>query len=169
MPSTYTPIATSTYGSDAGAFSFTSIPSTYTDLIAVLNIRSKKAASTGFLCSRMNSDSGSTHSYTILTGSGSSASSSRNTNVSWDSFAEIAGNNAASGVYSTVIYHIMNYANTTTNKTLIARVNEAGSNVSAQVGLWRSTSAMTSLQFFDYDGANFAAGSSFTLYGVKSA
>jgi len=35
--------------------------------------------------------------------------------------------------------------------------------------LWRSTSAMTSLQFFDYDGANFAAGSSFTLYGVKSA
>jgi hypothetical protein len=37
------------------------------------------------------------------------------------------------------------------------------------VGLWRSTSAITSINFFSSTGNNFAIGTTATLYGIKNA
>ena len=65
----------------------------------------------------------------------------------------------------------MNYSNTTTNKTVLARGNRASSGVVAQVGMWGNTSAITSITIDNVDSAsaNFVAGSTFTLYGIKAA
>ena len=60
----------------------------------------------------------------------------------------------------------MNYANTTTYKTVLTRASSNGDIVMANVSTWRSTSAITSLV---YAGATFNSGTVFTLYGIKAA
>jgi hypothetical protein len=61
-----------------------------------------------------------------------------------------------------------NYSNTTTFKTFLSRTNVASDRVEALVGLWRSTSAITSITL--YCGSNsFVTGSTFTLYGILKA
>jgi hypothetical protein len=62
----------------------------------------------------------------------------------------------------------MNYANTTTYKTTLARTNDALLQARASVGLWRNTSAINSI-LVSYYGYNFDAGSTFTLYGIQAA
>jgi len=161
MPTTYEPIATTTLGSAQASFSFTSIPGTYTDLVAVV-----VAETGGNLKIELNSDTGSNYSNTVLYGAGSSALSARNTNSTGFLFgttAQVLGN----GVN---IYYFMNYSNTTTNKTALSRGNDVDNSlVRADVGLWRNTSAITSIRFISNLGANLATGSVFTLYGIKAA
>ena len=164
MPSTYTPIATQTISSIQAAITFSNIPNTYTDLILVQNGAFNAAAGDVFI--RFNSDTGSNYSQTALSGSGSSALSNRESNVTRilvDSYGY-----PTTGI-STRIIQIMNYANTTTNKTLLSRANNAATGVDAIVGLWRSTSAITTIDLYAWTTNYFAAGSTFTLYGVKSA
>jgi len=62
----------------------------------------------------------------------------------------------------------MNYANTTTNKTILSRSNAADKGVMATVSLWRNTAAINSITLLA-SANNFATGSTFSLYGVKNA
>jgi hypothetical protein len=66
----------------------------------------------------------------------------------------------------------MNYSNTTTFKTMLARGSAAdstsGQAVSAWANLWRSTSAINQIRV-NPGTQTWAIGSTFTLYGVKSA
>jgi hypothetical protein len=62
----------------------------------------------------------------------------------------------------------MNYANTTTYKTILSRINNPGGYVNASVSLWRKTpEAITTLEA--YAASNWASGTTFTLYGIKAA
>jgi hypothetical protein len=161
MPSTYEPIATTTLGSAQASFSFTSIPGTYTDLVAVV-----VAETPGNLKIELNSDTGSNYSNTVLYGTGSSALSARNTSSTGLLFGTTA-NTVGNGVN---LYHFMNYSNSTTYKTALSRGNDVDNSlVRADVGLWRSTSAITSIRFISSLGSNLATGSVFTLYGIKAA
>jgi hypothetical protein len=162
MPSTYTTIATTTLGSGATSVTFSSISSAYTDLILICN-GNTAANANNYL--QFNSDTGSNYSATRLSGDGSAASSARNTSQTqilldgfgyWTSTYE--GNK---------IIHIMNYSNTTTNKTVLTRANTASKGTDAIVGLWRSTAAINAIKF--NSDSTIQAGSTFTLYGVKSA
>jgi hypothetical protein len=64
----------------------------------------------------------------------------------------------------------MNYANTTTYKTVLQRGNNLNGLVRADVGLWRKTpEAINSIYVYVYGGANLDAGMTLTLYGIKSA
>ena len=168
MASTYTPIATTTLGS-AATITFTSIPSTYTDLIVVLNGNGSRAATSDDTGLRLNSDSGANYSETIIIGNGTSASSSRASSVN-----EMFQNTnfrigATSGARSTIIYHFMNYSNTTTYKTVLGRSNVSDFGVVEGVGLWRSTAAINTIYLYNYTSNAFTAGTTATLYGVKSA
>ena len=73
--STYTPIATTTASGSASSVTFSSIPSTYTDLVIVADILG--AASTADAVLRFNSDTTSNYSETVIRGDGSSAASAR--------------------------------------------------------------------------------------------
>jgi hypothetical protein len=161
MPATYEPIATTTLGSAQASFSFTSIPGTYTDLVAVV-----VASTSGNLKIELNSDTSGNYSNTILYGTGSSALSARNSNTTGLIFGTTA-NTVGNGVN---LYHFMNYSNTTTYKTALSRGNDIDNGlVRADVGLWRSTSAITSIRFISNLGSNLATGSTFTLYGILKA
>jgi hypothetical protein len=165
MPSTYEPIATTTLGTATNQVTFSSIPSTYTDLVLVQNGAFNPAGGDVFI--QFNTNYTSNYSNTWLTGTGSAASSSREANVT----RIIVDVNAypTTGV-STRIIQIMNYSNTTTYKTVLARANNAASGVDAIVGLWRSTAAISTVEIFAWTGANkFDAGTTITLYGIKAA
>ena len=159
MPSTYTPIATTTLGSAASSVTFSSISGAYTDLILVANYQCTNADQ--FLNIQFNSDSGSNYSNTNLFGDGSSATSNRTSNATAVRAAFYGS------AQSNVIVNIMNYSNTTTYKTTISRDN-TNTFVVTRANLWRSTSAITSL-YIAPSGFQISSGSTFTLYGVKSA
>jgi hypothetical protein len=172
MASTYTPIATYTFASDGtgGAqVNFTSIPSTYTDLILVGSLRDTFTGNFPNQLFRVNNDAGSNYSSTVLFTDGATAQSARYNNYTYSFFGKPA---EAANTFGTSIMHFMNYSNTTTNKTMINRSGNGFTaspygDVAAWVHLWRSTAAITSITLFPQ--TNFAAGSTFTLYGVKSA
>ena len=161
--STYTPIATTTLGSATASYTFSSIPGTYTDLILVVNARLSSGAANFNL--QFNSDTGSNYSSTVLAGDGSSAFSVRSSNST-------SGNIGLVGAeYGTTVINIMNYANTTTNKTAIASykmTSSAYGEAGAKVVLWRNTSAINSVSIL-VTTSTFNTGSTFTLYGIASA
>jgi hypothetical protein len=163
--STYTPIATTTLGSVATSYTFSSIPNTYTDLVLVMN---SIADSTAFhIYARYNSDSGSNYSQTILYGDGTSAGSTRETSQAQSRFSY--GGAVRTTSPTTTIVNFENYSNTTTYKTVIARNGRASDGTDAVISLWRSTAAINSIQIFNSASVNFAVGSTFTLYGIAAA
>ena len=164
MAITYEPIATTTLSSAAASVTFSSISGTYTDLVLVINAKLASGTEAGVFL-QFNSDTNTNYSYTYVLGNGTSALSGRFSSVS-----RFGIGNVYSAEYSSNIAHIMNYANTTTNKTGVSRQNNAANFSAALVALWRSTSAITSIDVKnDQSGINFATGSTFTLYGIKAA
>ena len=165
MPATYDPIATQTLVSAAASITFSSIPATYTDLVLIII----PAATTGNpdINLQFNSDTASNYSVTSLSGNGSAASSTRastQTSIKIDQIATLDGTLGNSNY----IVNVMNYSNTTTNKTVINRTNRAGVGVDAAIGLYRSTSAISSIDV-KASSSTFIIGSTFTLYGIKAA
>ena len=165
--STYTPIATTTVsGSSTTSYTFSSIPSTYTDLVLITN----SGVTAGQSLIRVNSDSGSNYSYTWMDGNGTSAGSSRATSrtglyINWDG--------ETNAIQNTGIFHFMNYANTTTYKTILWRAGDSATSTIANVALWRgstgsATQAINSITIQSSSG-NFIANSTFTLYGILAA
>jgi hypothetical protein len=61
-----------------------------------------------------------------------------------------------------------NYSNTTTNKTVLVQRTDAAKEANAQVGLWRSTAAINTIQL-GLDSGTFNSGTVLTLYGIASA
>jgi hypothetical protein len=159
--STYTPIATTRLGSATNQVNFNSISGSYTDLVLICGIFSSTAGNTYL---RFNNNSSSIYSRTRLSGSGSAVSSNRVSNTNTGYIDTIATNSPS----EVIIVNVMNYSNGQVFKTYLARANNADSGVDATVGLWSSTSAITSISVYT-DSGNFSIGSTFTLYGIASA
>ena len=170
MPATYEPIATQTASGSASTITFSSIPSTYTDLVLVANI----AASSGTFGSllQFNSDTTTNYGATVLYGDGASAASVRAASGSSINL-NYYGDATTTALAQTIIINIMNYANTTTFKTFISRAGNANgtyAGVSAIVGLWKKTpEAINSITVKTVSGGNYSNTSTFTLYGIKAA
>lgn len=169
MAVTYEAIATNTLASNASSVTFSSIPSTYTDLFIACNIKSLTNGVEFYM--RLNSDTATNYSRTILTGNGSTASSARSTSATSMRLAyETVGTNLNN--WSTLFINVMNYSNSITYKTALCRGGDAATELSANVGLWRSTSAINSIQLSGdaaFSRSDLAVGSTFTLYGIKAA
>jgi hypothetical protein len=169
MPATYEPIAQYTLSATAGIITFASIPQTYTDLVLIQSARVSSAYDITAI--RVNSVT-TNYSGTYIESNGSGATSGRGT-------AEIAlragyvPGTSYTGEWSAEIYNFMNYANSTTYKTVLCRTNfvssTVGFNVQAKVSLIPTTSAITQITTQPVNGAVWAIGSTFTLYGIKAA
>ena len=166
MAITYEPIATTTLGSAAASVTFSSISGAFTDLVLVSNLAITNA-NTANVVYRFNSDTGSNYSDTRLYGNGTTATSNRSS----ASFTYANAIAYPSGTLGQNIYitHIMNYSNSTTYKTLLSRANRAATGTDAIVGLWRNTAAITSITILLDPSDTYTSGSTFTLYGIKSA
>ena len=161
MAATYEAIATQTVSGTPTSVSFTSIAGTWTDLRLVTSAKTAAAAA---ILIQYNGDTGSNYSTTFLYGDGSSAGSGRQSGSS--SITTNTRPNSAANMVLKV--DIMNYSNSSTYKTCLIRTDDASSGVEANVGLWRSTSAITRVDILS-SGSTFSSGTVFTLYGIKAA
>jgi hypothetical protein len=166
MAPTYELIASNTLTADTASVTFSSIPQTYTDLIIISSARYSTGSSVGTINLQFNSDAASNYSYTYLQGDGSSATSGRGSSATIGVSGQGESSSSSAGTFSASICHIQNYANTTTFKTVLTRANSTSSNTQLWVSLWRSTSAVTSVNLIG--GYAFAIGSTFTLYGIQA-
>lgn len=166
MPNTYVALRTETVAVATNSVTINlSGISGYTDLVLVINAGSSAGADANF---RLNGDSGSNYSRTLITGNGSTATSSRTANALVGRLNANAYPNGGAGD-TTIIAHFMNYANTTTFKTVISRANNAGLGTDAVVNLWRNTAAITSIEILSTSAATYVVGSTFSLYGIANA
>jgi hypothetical protein len=163
---TYEAIATVTGSNSSPEVSFTSIPSTYTDLILVSNVNPSNSASAMGIY--FNGSTATNYSVTFLKGDGSAAASSRLTSqVTYPVFGTAT---LLPTTPSNVITSFMNYSNTTTFKTAISRMNYSNVAVGTSVGLWRVTDAINQITISTLNGSYFwTTASTFTLYGIASA
>lgn len=161
--STYTPIATTTISGTVTTYTFSSIPSTYTDLILI----SYGGISGNEFGLQFNSDTTNSYGETQLVGNGTTASSARNVDYNGVGIGGVSSRSIPA------ITHIMNYANTTTFKASLTRSEQTRGGIEsvvAFVNTWRKTNAITSITIRNLSGStNITVGSTFTLYGITAA
>ena len=162
-------------GSSATTVTFSSIPSTYKSLQLRVSARDTgggTAQDVGYLL-KFNSDSGNNYTWhhVYATGSGTvTAVGYFNENLTYSPGS--ATNANPSGVFGTSIYDIVDYASTSKNKTTKffgGTNNNSAVNaiyMSIGSGLWMSTAAINNILLTAGNTA-FAAGSTFSLYGVS--
>jgi hypothetical protein len=160
MPRTYEPIASTTLGSSASDITFASIAADWTDLVIVLHGANSEGSAVAIT---FNSDTGSNYSHTLVQGNGTSASSSRQSSQTGAWFASFT-----TGGPHIAIIHVMSYANTNVYKTLLSSAERIGTTTARHVGLWRSTSAITSVTLDPVFGT-LQAGTTASLFGIKAA
>jgi len=166
--SSYNSIGSITLSSAQSQITFPNIPQIYTDLVLVYS--AKLTASPGVdILMRLNGDSfgvdgtSGNYSTTIIYGTGAAAGSSRLQNFT-KIYCDYYGAPDTTNNQITTI-NLMNYSNSTTYKTAIIRSGSPTLGLDANIGLWRSTSAINSVTVFP-NSQSFAAGTTFNLYGV---
>ena len=168
MASTYTPIESKVLVSTATDVTFTSISTTYTDLILVCSIQMNGAQANVFTqVGNGTIDTGANYSYTIISGNGSTATSVRDSNDTRGFFSTNTSYPQTTNRNMTVM-NFQNYSNTATYKTVLIRSGNSAIGTDADVGLLRSTSAINRIKVYPTNNA-FEVGSTFTLYGIKAA
>lgn len=169
MALTYESLATTTLSSTTATVTFSSISSDYTDLVLVCN-NVKSVAAGATILIRFNNDSSAIYSHIELYGNGTTATSTKTssgTNTPIQYFIGVG--TANEGVVN--VTNIMNYANTTSYKMVLARENNSpdpnypGSGLI--IGTWRGTAAINRIDLIG--NSSFTSGSVFTIYGIKAA
>lgn len=167
MAVTYEAIATGNGNGSSSTFTFSSIPSTYTDLILVFQESPASGVGDRLTCYVNSDNAGANYSTTTMLGNGSSAISERTSNYpKW--YLDTGSLTQPQNLNNVYVIQFQNYANTTTYKTMLARLNYAQAFTAAQVGLWRSTSAISSISI-NVATSTISTDSTFTLYGIKAA
>lgn len=162
---TYTQIASNTVGTATPSITFSAIPGTYTDLVIVSNFGSSTTTQT--IETRVNGETSAStnYSWTWVFGSGTTATSTRGSNDNRIPVGQIG--TSVTTTDNNSIFHFMDYANTTTNKNVLGRFNTPERGVVVVTGMFRSTTAISSISIFTQAG-NFNVGSTFTLYGIEA-
>jgi hypothetical protein len=173
----YESIASVTASGGESSFTFSSIPQTYKHLQIRAKVRMNGGGNyyTNWYLRPNNNSTSSTYSSHYLVGNGTSAVSAGVGLV--DNYLVVqfsgAGNSTTSNLFGVSTVDIIDYASTTKLKTF-RMINGVEFNsatpqpgISLTSSLMNSTTAITSLVVLDLNGYNFAAGSTFDLYGIK--
>lgn len=159
MATAITPLANITLSSSASTVTFSSISGSYRDLYLVMNITATGSMGETFI--QLNTDTGSNYSNVYMQGTGSAA----NSGTTWATglfLSYTLGTNPMVNLFT-----LFDYSATDKHKTSLNRHNKADSTVEAMAGRWANTSAVTSLKILS-SSASFAAGSTFSLFGVSA-
>ena len=176
MANTYVQIgSTVTVGSGGqAAIDFTSIPSTYTDLLVKVSARSTFTGGSNSNMKLTFNGSSSGYSGRGLQGAGSGTPSSSD-NVFGTSFAYISSaypsSTTTSNTFNNMDIYIPNYAGSAAKSFSTDSVMENNATYSVQhlfASLWNNTAAITSISLGDTNG-NFAQYSTATLYGISKS
>lgn len=165
---TYSLISSVIVGSGGTAsIDFTSIPSTYTDLVLKLSLRSTSST----VDPKINFNSVTTgYTRLVLQGTGSGSKSSSTASDSW--IGTIDGSDDTANVFASTEIYIPNYTGSTNKSFSIDAVTENNSSTTYAnllARLWSNTAAITSISISALAGSlTFAQHSTAYLYGISS-
>jgi len=164
----YDSLATVTLSASAASITFAGIPSGYKHLQIRNLSRTDRAVTYTSNIIRLNGDTtNSNYSQHELFGNGSTVSTGGG--GSSPIYSLIPGTSTTASVFEGEVIDILDYANTSKNKTvrILSGYDGNGSgSIFFGSGSWMSTSAVTSITFTATSG-NIVANSQFALYGVK--
>lgn len=152
---TYTALATTTLTSAAASITFSSISSSYRDIVVALDAPSASGAQRMYF-------NGDTSNVTMVAMYGYPTSST-------DSYTD-------TGIYDTTgntgtrlgIFHIMDYSATDKHKTVLYRYEFNAATTMAAAARWASTTAITSIVFDKPFGGSYPVGTTISLYGIEA-
>jgi len=168
MADTFVKIATVTVGAGgATTMSFSSIPSTYTDLCLYV---SSRLTTSGDNTMEMRFNSSTTgYSYKLIQGSGSAVASAGNT---FPFNGTSNGGTTTANTFSNQMIYIPNYAGST-NKSYgtdtVTENNATAATAQLWANLWSNTAAITSITILDSGALTFAQYTTATLYGISKS
>lgn len=169
MANTFELISGTVVGSGgASDISFTSIPSTFKDIMVVCSLRHSGAQ----VFATLTLNSGGSYSYQSIVGTGSGTPSAGTAN---DNLYQIwvDGSNQTSSIFSSSQIYIPNYASTSTYKSIsiesVTENNATGAYTGMIAAKYSSNSAITSLTITPWASDTFVQYSSAYLYGIKNS
>jgi hypothetical protein len=170
MASTYELIAKSEVGSGGTAnIEFTSIPSTYTDLLINFSGRDTAASNFNNVLIKLNGVT-TDQSRLVLQGSGSAVASSTDTPIYVEG---VVSASSTANTFSNVSIYIPNYASSTTHKSVsIDGVSENNATFGYTVfvaGRYASNTAVSSITLTDNGANTFVQYTTAYLYGIKNS
>lgn len=170
MPSSRILISSQTLTSSAASVTFSSIPSTYTDLVLRTSTRTDAGATyESFLRYTLNGSP--TYSTTELRQQNGTVASVRVTSGGYWRGGYIPTPTVTSNTFGSSELYIPNYTGSTSKAAShfgVQENNATQASIAVAAELADLTSAITSIDIANNDG-NFVAGSSFYLYGLKNS
>jgi hypothetical protein len=169
-PPSFESIATAVGTGSSGTITFSSIPSTYTHLQIRYLGRNARAVTGDTLRMTFNSDSGSNYAYHALYGGGTTTEAFGSASLAYAPVGYVAGASAAANIMGVGVVDILDYANTSKNKTFRSLHGEdfnGSGDLAIFSGLWMNTTAISSITIVGGTGANFTTTTNFALYGIK--
>jgi hypothetical protein len=173
----FSQIATTTLGSSQSTITFSSIPQNYTHLQLRLFAQDVRATY-GITEIRLvfNSDTSSIYTSHNMYGDGATVSSNSTLNFSSIVLGDGTYGTSTGGTFGAGIADILDYTNTNKFKTvrhisgvdINGTIASYGGRAGLSSGVWRSTTAITSITLTSNSLINFSANSRFDLYGVKA-
>jgi hypothetical protein len=174
MATTFTKIASVDVGLlGAASIDFTSIPSTYTDLVVYTSARTNRASNNAdpIKC-QFNGDTGNNYSLRFLTGSGSTASSGSASGINYNIAGTATATTATASTFGNAMLYIPNYASANYKSSSMDGVAENNATAAVdrfEANLWSSTAAITSISLTPNTGTAFNQYSTATLYGINKS
>ena len=175
MPTpTYVALAKTVLTSSASSVTFSSIPSTYTDLLLVYSARDNASGNqAGSYTIRVNGLSTSIYSYTALSKNDSNTVSSyRGSSQDRGYWGLINGSASTANTFGSGEFYIPNYAGSTSKIFSISEItennNSATTYINVDAALIGTTAAINEISFFSFF-SSVASGSRFDLYGIKNS
>ena len=168
----YDALATVTPSGSTGTITFAGIPNTYKHLQLRSMCRGTQSGAFTNMTLRVGNgsiDSGSNYTYHRLFGNGSTVTADGLANQT-SGLIGITGTGTGANTFYTSVIDILDYQDTNKFKTLRSLDgydNNGDGVVFLQSFLWRSTSAITTIEIALGGGQNINSNSQITLYGVK--
>jgi hypothetical protein len=175
MATTCKLIAKTTLGSNAATIEFTSIPSTFTDLLVVASLRSTYNDVTSALVLRLSGVTTGYSSREIQSNGSTVGSSARSTFDSGVYAGNMCGATTTSNTFSSLEVYIPNYTGSANKSFSVTHAMESnaatGPTITALAGLLTDTNAVSAVRIYAW-GSNpgdFATGCSVSLFGISKA
>ena len=164
--------------STSGTLDFDDIPQTADNLVIVGSVRNDDAGTgNNAMAIRFNNDSTANYdsAYGGYSASGGLSSGVDGSNLSYMRGPSMPDANAPANKFSAFQMFIPEYKKTDRHKSQFAiGYTDVGTGTGDFLsqhsgGTWQSTSAITSIQLYGYNGGDFVAGSKITLYGISTS
>jgi hypothetical protein len=170
MADTFIKIASVTVGAGgASSIDFTSIPSTYTDLVLKISARSNKALAGADWAKIAFNGVATNQTLRALYGSGSTAGSYTDTAI----YVSTTSNSQTASTFGNSEYYIPNYAGSTNKSVSGDGTSETNASTNNDLiliaGLWSSTAAINQITLTPFTGTAWLQYSTATLYGIKNS